>query len=326
MNLHDKSMDSRLRKRYYGPYIGIVIDRLDPKTLQRVRLIVPEIGIVAPNKTDWALPTTSPVSGVADVGNVQVPQIGAQVMVWFQGGNADRPVYGGGVVGYPRGVSDTPKLAQGIIPDDMLGKQPSDLDSFKDSALGVRNQKDNPQKSKYPDNHILRLPNGIVIEYDATESEPRIHIYHPTGSFIEMDKDGDVVSKTANDKWDTIGGDKLEHIKGDNIHTSNGDELHRVQGDREVNVVGDELKVVEGGADHSYEGNHSEDVTEAWDKDVGGAMTFTIGDLAKIVAKQIELDGGTGVNERSGVVTGECIDSFTGIPYADISTNVRASK
>lgn len=39
---------------------------------------------------------------------------------------------------------------------------------------------------------------------------------------------------------------------------------------------------------------------------------------------EINLDGGTGT--PTGVVTGQCICSFTGGPHPDISTNVKASK
>lgn len=39
---------------------------------------------------------------------------------------------------------------------------------------------------------------------------------------------------------------------------------------------------------------------------------------------EINLDGGTG--SATGIVTGQCICSFTGGPHPDVSTNVKASK
>jgi len=50
----------------------------------------------------------------------------------------------------------------------------------------------------YPFNKVYESTSGHVIEVDDTPSAERIHIYHTSGSYIEMGPDGEIVTKATN--------------------------------------------------------------------------------------------------------------------------------
>lgn len=74
---------------YYGVYRGIVADSNDPMGIGRVMVSVPTLGLES-----WALVALPPTSGPSPKF-----QIGASVVVAFEGGDAARPVVLGQVGG-----------------------------------------------------------------------------------------------------------------------------------------------------------------------------------------------------------------------------------
>lgn len=73
-----------------GPNLGIVTDRNDPLRVGRVRVRVP--GVNEPDSA-WAWPVGCAGGGRAGYGEHAVPQAGATVVVWYLGGDPDRPIY-----------------------------------------------------------------------------------------------------------------------------------------------------------------------------------------------------------------------------------------
>lgn len=76
--------------RYCAMYAGVVVDNRDPERLGRVRVRIP--GLVE-TQTGWALPMGMPGSGAAQRGFWDVPDVGAEVCIWFQGGDVDHPYF-----------------------------------------------------------------------------------------------------------------------------------------------------------------------------------------------------------------------------------------
>ena len=87
-----------------------------------------------------------------------------------------------------------------------------------------------PYNAEYPNNKVTKTTSGHVIELDDTPGAERIHIYHKSGTFVEMHPEGDVVTHHKNGFRTVTGDDKL-HVTGtmDMI----------IDGDMNVNVVGD---------------------------------------------------------------------------------------
>lgn len=189
--------------KYYGKYKGIVFSNLDPKKEGRIRAIVPKAGYID-NPTDWA------EAVVSRKGKWEGPPPNSRVWIEFEAGDHNAPIWSGAYYGSPGGTSGIPLRAQGT--DD-------GTEAFKgvDSFVVPGGTKTEPQSdfgAIYPNNNIIKFDNGIIIEYDDTKGKERIHLFHPTGSFVEMRSDGKVVMKTNDDFWNTFGGDLLQHVLG----------------------------------------------------------------------------------------------------------------
>lgn len=83
--------------RYYALYEGVVIDRVDPEGLGRVRARVP--GLM--DASAWAWPRGGTGGGTDRRGHFDVPELGAEVYIQFVMGDPDRPTYESGHWGRP---------------------------------------------------------------------------------------------------------------------------------------------------------------------------------------------------------------------------------
>ena len=95
------------------------------------------------------------------------------------------------------GRTETNKLATGDINGTIVQEKTTDR------ILGVRlpdnesfDQPDNPYNSEYPYNKVIQSESGHIVELDDTPGSERIHIFHKTGSFIEIDQTGSIVKRT----------------------------------------------------------------------------------------------------------------------------------
>lgn len=88
--------------------IGVVIDRSDSKGLGRVRVRIP--GVIPASA--WAWPLGAPGGGSADKGTWWIPEIGAEVGVFFKRGDPDHPYYLPANWGAPPAGNEVPTAAQ----------------------------------------------------------------------------------------------------------------------------------------------------------------------------------------------------------------------
>lgn len=70
--------------------VGVVVDNTDPEKLGRVRVRIP--GLIE-TKSAWALPMGAPGGGSGQRGFFDAPAVGADVCIWFKGGDIDHPHY-----------------------------------------------------------------------------------------------------------------------------------------------------------------------------------------------------------------------------------------
>lgn len=96
-------------------YNGIVADRTDPLKIGRVKVMIP--GVAEPS-TGWAFPL-SIGSGENQRGWFDVPEVGAEVAVWFLQGDSDHPYYVCAHWGAPggSGQAPTPIQAADVTPE-----------------------------------------------------------------------------------------------------------------------------------------------------------------------------------------------------------------
>jgi len=143
--------------RIHGMLVGVVIDRADPLKLGRIRVKVPGW---FDEGTAWAKPLTVG-GGTRNTGLFFVPEVGAEVALWFNQGDPDEPYYQPAHWGLPEGQSEVPSEA------------------FPDGAG------DSPE----PDNRVIAVP-GWRIEIDATPDQRKLRITNQkTGDNITLDQE-----------------------------------------------------------------------------------------------------------------------------------------
>lgn len=96
--------------RYHGAQHGVVVDNQDPDGRYRVRVTVP--GLI--EKSAWAYPFGTMGGGSAQRGGWVVPDVGADVVVFFIGGDPDFPIYAPAWWGKPKAGSEMPINARDV--------------------------------------------------------------------------------------------------------------------------------------------------------------------------------------------------------------------
>jgi hypothetical protein len=143
-----------------GLYVGYVTDRRDPEKLGRVRVCVP--GVLEPESA-WAWPLGTMGGGSKDHGFFNVPEVGAEVGLFFEQGNIERPHYLSSHWGKPNGESEVPEEA----------------------------------RQDPPDNHVLATKT-FRVELDETEGARKLRLTNKkTGDRIVIDAEGNSIAIEA---------------------------------------------------------------------------------------------------------------------------------
>lgn len=196
-------------------WFGQVEDRDDPKQIGRVRVRVFNThpqgkSLVKTDDLHWAFPIMPPTSaghqrvGVSPTGIA----VGSIVFGFFADGEESQiPIVLGTLASMPGGIeanNDLPRTARGTndVKKTTLGPEPS-------SAYAA----------KYPYNKVMQTEGGHVIEVDDTPGSERIHVFHKSGTYSEIDKTGRKVDKVVGDEYQITAGNRDVYIKGNvNVH------------------------------------------------------------------------------------------------------------
>ena len=108
--------------------------------------------------------------------------------------------------------------------------------------------------SQYPFNHVRMSESGHVEEWDDTITSERLHRYHTSGTFEEIQPDGTRVTKIVGDEYEITLGKKNVSITGTCNVTITGDcrmlyqgnLVQEVKGDYHLNVHGDKRTKISG--------------------------------------------------------------------------------
>ena len=146
--------------------------------------------------------------------------------------------------------------------------------------------------STYPFCHVWYTESGHALEVDDTPGAERLHWYHRSGTFQEIQDTGDRIDKIIGDNYEIDLKNKHVYVKGDYTVTVDGDSRELVHGDKYVEVDGkylvtvrkDYVKKVQGNetkeilSDRSVQinGNNSERVSKNFVRSIVGAATEQI--------------------------------------------------
>lgn len=244
--------------KLYGIYRGVVEDRDDPKKAGRVRIRVfgvhtklkvkEEYDGIPTNELPWAQPVASLIEGsITGMGQFSIPLQGSHVFVFFENGNHMQPRYFGTAPAIPNvapsnsegfsdpngeyplsnrlGEPDFHRLARGVTDETIVPEKEKNRDLDVEVAGGKSWDEPSPYYAgEYPDNIVINTHGGHLIELDCTPGKERFHLYQGTSNtYTEIDKDGNVVIRNNQDKYEIVISNKHIHIKGDEYITIEGD-------------------------------------------------------------------------------------------------------
>jgi len=252
MKINPKEYFKHFNDKLNGIYRGVIEDNVDPDKMGRCKIRI--FGIHTPKKTKTLtegiptdeLPWADPVMGlfegsVSGFGAWTVPLQGSHVYIFFESGNILEPKYFATVPGKPtdqnhgftskEGFSDPdeeypvttiskPHKPNALNESDFhrLARNEDTGDTIVDTKTINKNASEPAPyyNAEYPHNKVFATHSGITIEIDDTPDNKRIHVYHPSNSYIEINNDGNVIIRNANDKYVIIDGKKLEYTESNN--------------------------------------------------------------------------------------------------------------
>lgn len=226
--------------KFYGDntrwFVGEVKNVNDPLELGRIQVRIH--GIHSDNQIDIPddkLPyaqTVVPITegGTKGIGNNLGIKVGSLVFGLFLDGiDSQLPLVLGSMPKFeessPGGLS-TNQLARGT---NTLAELKKAAGTDPDIVTDELSLAPSPYAAVYPKNNVHAYESGHVIEIDDTPNAERIHIFHKSGTFVEMHPNGDVVTHMKNGFKTVTGNDKL-HVTGTMDMV--------IDGDMNINVVG----------------------------------------------------------------------------------------
>lgn len=266
--------DDRLKSDFLGMnlvgFFGVVEDREDPLKLGRVRVRcygwhTDNLEDVPTDSLPWAH-TLQPSNSASNSG-IGLPATGliegSLVFGFFlDGDKAQRPMVVGSLPGIPQegpntsygfndpdgrypsipGEPDTSRLARN---ESITGTIIASKHDKAVSGIRVANNRvvtwDQPESlynARYPYNQVWATESGHVIELDDSEGSERVHIYHRSGTNIEIDANGTKVTQTVGDDYEVADRSKYVYIKGIYNVTVDGDCNMRVANNYNLDVDG----------------------------------------------------------------------------------------
>jgi len=138
------------------------------------------------------------------------------------------------------GTVDTNKLAIGDDTHSSLSKKK--LNRIENIPLaGTYNTWNEPISAfcaRYPYNQVIETESGHIVELDNTPGKERIHVYHKTGTFIEIDVNGSMVRKVIGDNYEILDRNNNVYVKGAHNLTIDGATKILVRDNADIQIEG----------------------------------------------------------------------------------------
>ena len=204
---------------------------------------------------------------------------------------------------------DTNLLAQGTkeVVDTHASKDLKHTltEDWTTSTGTAKRPKSTQENAMYPTNHVFETESGHYVEFDDTEGNERIHLFHKMGTFIEIDSTGNVVIKTVGNVTNITAGNMDTYVQG-NYNLSVGGTMgvwskglvtELFDGGRKttISASGDTVSIT-GDVTLDIVGKLTESVTMNVEQDYKINLTTTIGVLGSIKASGAMTVGGSSIS------------------------------
>jgi len=159
--------------------------------------------------------------------------------------------------------------------------------------------------SEYPLNHVRKTEAGHIFEVDDSVGAERIHTYHSSGTFEEIQPDGTKVTKVVGENYEII-------AKGQNVEITGGCNI-TVNGDTRILTKGDYIHEVTGNYHLSCTdfvqsvGSYAQKVEGDKVTDIGGLCGIASESVNVVTKGNIDIESGKDVN----FTTGDDFDIFS---------------
>ena len=139
------------------------------------------------------------------------------------------------------------------------------------------------RNTEYPYNHVLETESGHIKEYDDTPYAERIYEKHRSGTYYEIDADGNKVTRVVGQNYEIVAGSSFVNIKGDVNLTIDSNCKTYIKGDWNIQVDGNKTEVVKKNVTETYgtengEHSHTISVTGKRSETVSNSVTETYQD------------------------------------------------
>lgn len=192
--------------------------------------------------------------------------------------------------------------------------------SFYAGFLQPESAANTDYQPQYPFDNVTQTRSGHMFELDDTKDRERVRLQHRTGTFIEMQPNGDEVHKVYGDGYEITVKDKHISISGKCVV--------EILGDANIHIAGDKTETVDGSVVQHIKGNYSQIVEGISSITSQGNMSVTAGSgvtgkLSIKTGSTVSLDSDLRVR---GEISGDKIFSFGRIdtsPTGGISAGIQ---
>ena len=134
----------------------------------------------------------------------------------------------------------------------------------------------------YPKNHVYETESGHIKEFDDTEGAERIHEYHKSGTFYEVDASGNKHTRIVGTNYEVIAGSDFVNVKGTANLTIDSNCNTYIKGNWNIQVDGTKTEVVTGAVTETYKDTKTETVTKSVTETYSDTLTQSVtGDVTE---------------------------------------------
>ena len=304
-------------KRYQARYLGLVRDNLDPERRGRVRVHCPEVMGEVDSPDTWLGWAESEALGAGydqglffvppmpedttrDPGDSTSPFNEVRVWVQFRDGDPSKPIYspGGPWIGGEEILNHVPILTDVDNNGDETVSSPNFNAtsvkyeaSYEDGTLNSGTEVREPlpsTQSVYPRNRVFKTGAGHVVEFDDSPGAERIKIFHPSGSYMEINQAGTFVQRTTGKHVEFVTDEKFTTVRGPSTEVHQ--DTQHLQVDRSsTNIYRDSRVVVTQKGEQRYN-------RAGLSHEIAGFLDYTTGNFRVQSAGNVDLVGGSSAN------------------------------
>lgn len=297
-------------------FIGVVEDREDPRLEGRVKVRAFDFHGTKDQIDTQDLPWATLVIG-SHSPNFSPPPLNAWVLGMFMDGrDAQQPLVFGLLPTQMATLIDPANQGYGAIAKEYhslnsLGHRPEDYGQpmISPSARGEYRESDvfmsqemsrvmdakiagsdetwseagSAYAPQYPYNQVFDTASGHTIHLDDTPSAERVLVYHRSGSFIQMDANGNTIIKSSSDSTNITEGNSHTYVGSNGGGAQN---IVTIMGDSRVYIDGDKIEEVRGNVQQIVHGNYI--------LDVAGETRLNTSDRIEMRAARLQFEANVG--------------------------------